>query len=289
MITTRTQFNGASLMEDSTVITIDLEETNEKAVPLPDQKGQFAFVQAMLPSVLVFAAILGSTYGYVWLARWLGYQPSPISANYATTVLIVAGLLLSSLISASNSRFTEDQEAVGAINVAFRQIVAGLGDNEDMRRIVRHLAWSMFFLFRGEPIMVTLKGKQLHGAQPILAVLMKQIDSEQKFSPEMKYCLLSRVGLIQSALGGIARRRAYPLLRSRYVVNTMFLVIGVALMSISTATAEQNSWVGQAVAGIFAYGLITILYYVRHMASGIGYDPGDIQPNKCLKGWLEEF
>lgn len=266
---------------------IRLHEKVEKAVPSPE-RGQYAFVEALLPAILIFGTILALTYGSIWVVKWLGGTTAPVSATYAGTILVVAGLFLGSLIASANHRFDQDQTASGVINTAFRLIAHGAKSDRQVLDILTCLAWQLYYFFRAEEVSVISGKKKLGGAQPILAVLATHIDGA-KLTAEMRLELLGQIREVQSALGGIARRRTYRILRSRYIVNGIFSGVGVFLMSLSATTGEGNPWIGQAVAFVFTYGLTTALQYVHHMEFGIGYDPGDVRPDLSLATWLQEI
>ena len=256
-------------------------------LPSPE-RGRFAFLEAFPLSVLIFAAILGASYGLVGFAEWTGWKRTPINATYAGTVLVVAALFLSQLIDSAKQRFADDQAATGVLNNAFRLIAHG-AKNEDVLKTLTYLAWSLYSFFRREDVQVfDAKGKEIKGGQAILAVLQHQIDAAE-LTAEMRLELLTQVREVVVALGGIARRRTYPILKSRYVVNALFSSVGVLLLSLAEATGETTYFVGQSVVFVFTYGLTTALIYVRHMEFGIGYDPGDVRPDLCLTGWLAEI
>lgn len=266
---------------------IHLDKEVLDKLPLPE-RGNFAFLEAFPLSLLIFVVILGVSYGLVGVTTWIWGKQMPVSATYAGTVLVVSALFLQQLIDSAKQRFAEDQSAAGVLNNAFRLVAHG-AKNEDTLKTLTYLAWNLYGFFRRETVLVFgADGRELKGGQPILAVLQRQID-EAKLTAEMRLELLMQVREMVVALGGITRRRTYPIIKSRYVVNMMLASVGVLMMSLSEVTSETSHFIGQAVVFVFIYGLTTAINYVRHMEFGIGYDPGDVRPDVCLAGWLAEI
>lgn len=277
------------------MVLIDLAEKVQTRTPDPEQ-GRYAFRQAVLPTLIGFVAIVGLAYLLIALASWLGWEKVPVSTAYAATVLIVAGLLISSLISSASQRFDQDHAAAGVLSTAFSLLAHGIQNApteasdgaEKTLQTLEHFAWSTYYFLDGQAVMVKFGGKELMGRQPILAQLISLVDALQ-LNTELKLELLTQLREMQSALGGIARRRDYPILRSRYVVNVGFSALGVLLLCLSSISGDGILWLGLLVSFMFTYGLTTVIFYVKHMAYGIGYDPGDVRPDMCLTNWRREI
>ena len=252
------------------------------------KKGQYAFWEALPFAIVIFGMIIMLGITILEVVKFNGIKIAPVNPTYAGTILLVAGLFLGQLISTANQRFDQDHMATGTITTAFRMLVHGVGNDLSMSNLLGHLAWSMFYFFSGESVEIVQERKTLEGFQPILRIISKRIDRDSSLiSTEKKAELLSLIKEIQSALGGINRRRTYGILKSRYIVNGMFSSAGVFLMTLSALTNPSPA-IGLLVAFVFTYGLTTAMIYVKHMESGIGYDPGDVRPDLCLKAWMKE-
>lgn len=246
------------------------------------ERGKYAFWKAFPWAIGIFVATLIVSYGSIWLADKVGWRNFIVSATYPGTVLVVAVLFLQQLIDSAKQRFAEDQSACGVLNSAFRLISRRAKREDEILQTLGRLADGLYFFLRKE--------KELGDIIKILDILDEKIDSaKEKLSPEMRLELLGQITKIYEALGGISRRRRYPILRSRYVNNKLLAYMGVLFLSLSVATSETNPLIGQTAVFIFTYGLTTAFFYVKHMEFGIGYNPGNVRPDWSRDGWLAEI
>jgi len=268
---------------------INLDDPSLEPVIRKREK-RYAFQQAFLPvTAIFFLIVLPIEWLLLTLAKnHYGWEKIPYVETYYSVVLILAGLLLSSLIGAASNQFSEDKAAVGLVNRAFRTLSHGVKGNKDALRMIKILAWATFVFFEEETPTIKSGTRKLNGDFPVLRVLMQKVSEMKELSNEIKSVLFEEIQSLSITLGGIKRRRAYGILKSRYVVNGIFCFFGVFLISLSTASTDV-AIVGQFVSYVFGYGLATVLIYIKHMENGIGYDPGDIPPDKCLAAWLGEI
>lgn len=270
-------------------IKYDLAEPCPKEIPTPE-RGHYAFMKALPLSVLVFMVILGADHLLPGLLERAGASRISVEAAYAGTLLLVAALFMQILLDSGKQRNEEDKVAVGVLNNGFWVLANGLKTQPRYNSLkdLEWLAWCLYRFLNGDRLTVYYDGKALKGSKPVLARLLFLIDLA-KLTPDMKYQLLTQVTEMSKAIGGIASRRIYPILKSRYLVNILFCFAGVLMVSLAESTGEGNHLLGQGVVFLFTFGLTTVLMYIRHMEFGIGYDPGDIRPDHTLAQWLSEI
>ena len=270
-------------------IKYDLAEPCPTEIPTPG-RGHYAFMKALPLSALIFIVILGADRLLPELLMKAGANQISVEAAYAGTLLLVAALFMQILLDSARNRNEEDKGAVGVLNNGFWVLANGLMTQPGFTFLtdLEWLAWCLYRFLNGDRLTVYYGKNSLKGSKPALAKLLSKIDSAE-LTPDMKYQLLTQVSEMSKAIGGIASRRTYPILKSRYLVNILFCFAGVLMVSLAESTGPGNHWLGQAVVFLFTFGLTTVLMYIRHMEFGIGYDPGDIRPDHTLTLWLSEI
>lgn len=271
--------------------SVDLSLRVPRSVP-PPSRGRYAFLEAFLPAVLIFAILREIASGLIWASKtYFGWQVVSVNEGYAATIMIVGGLILSVLLSTASDRAKADRDANGESTTTFRLLahgVSGVEGGKKILRILAALAWTIYYFYRREDVEVLLDGRKLRGFCPLVHVLLDQID-ELPINSERKLEWQTQTRLMLGALGGIVSRRTYRILRSRYVNNVLFTSLGILLMILSVLTGSGNWWVGQVILFFFTYGATSIFFVTVHLADGIGYDPGDIRPDLSLETWLGEI
>lgn len=273
-------------------VKINLGQKLSRRAPKPEP-GRYAFTEAIVPAVISFILFLVVAQGSVWIAeKYFSWKVAPFAQANADKILIVAGVLLSVLLAAASQRAEADKVANGSITTAFRLIAHGVKGNQEILRTLAVLAWSVYHFFRREKVEIyDQEGRLLQGFQPILPILLNRIDAlpAQELATERKLELLTQGREMTAALGGIASRRMYVILKSRYINNIIFAGLGVLMVMLSAVTGDINPWVGYTIAFFFTYGLTAIFKIIQHLADGIGYDPGDVRPDRSLESWLVEI
>jgi len=275
-------------------IVIDLDRL-EELKPLEKSEGRYAYLRAIPKAAIVFASVLAIVYGSVYIAEQLGWHKTGLDTQYTAALLFVTALLLASLVNAASQRFSEDQADAGAIGTAIRVIASEISSMTKLLEpltllnTLEGICWHIYFQFEEVPVEILgdEEGKPRKGVQPLLSLLSRQLRSSS-MPPEQRQDVSAQLAAIQGALGRIARRRAHPILFSRYAINGMFCFVSLTLLALPAAIGGKGWLLSLLLTFLVAYGLTTVLTYVKQMESGIGYDPGDIKPRAALAAWLVE-
>lgn len=270
---------------------INLDKKVVRRVP-NYESGRYAFVEAIPLAIGIFVLLREMASTSIWVAKThFGWQMAPIGGEHAATIMIIGALLLSVLISAANDRARDDRTANGVITTTFRLVAHGVSGEEGGKEVLRTLvalAWAMYYFYRREEIVVVRHTKEMKGFCPILYILLDQINV-LNLRTERKLEHMTQTRQMLDVLGGIASRRVYRILKSRFVNNALFVSLGVFLMFLAVLT-RTNDWVlGQIVLFFFTYGVTSVFLVILHLGDGIGYDPGDVDPTRSLNTWLDEI
>lgn len=270
---------------------INLDGKMTRRVPDPPT-GRYAFLEAIPLAFGIFVLLRYGASLSIWVAKtYFEWQVAPISGEYTAVIMFVGALFLSVLIGAAGERAKADRDANGVITTTFRLIAHGVNRTEGGKEVLRTLAalaWATHHFYRREAVVVLEKGREFQGSFPVVYALLDQLDALD-LRTERKLEFLNRAGQMLDALGGIASRRTYRILKSRFVNNILFISYGIFLMLLAVLTGSGNWLLGQITLLVFTYGATSVFLVIMHLGDGIGYDPGDINPYRSLSTWLEEI